>query len=457
MKISKNKLLIVTLLLLIFFTSRAQDVEISGSCITNTNALVLGGDTSNTTYNGNPVYYNRTLPVNYQGNAITTNLYLYYALASELGTPENRWVVAYGGQPYYYYITNATTAPLGQYLPFDTNATVTDCGGSVTISLPCTSFTTPLFDSVASICSGASLNDLPTISNNSYTGTWSPGIDNTATTTYTFAPGVNQCAVSTTMTVVVNPSVTPEFTQVAPICTGDNFVLPTTSNNGVTGTWSPAINNTATTTYSFTASAGQCATAITMTVEVNSSNSQVVTGDSTSITANAAVLHGSILGTPCAPITETGIEYSGISGFVNGFGIKVPATNLAAGNFSSQLTGLVQNTVYYYKAYAKSGSTITYGEQKLFITSAIPSGLTVYSTPIVRGTNVHYTLSGIKPGHYAVRIFNSVGQLVYQKDMILQLNFIDDNFILPAKLPIGLYTLQVFNPTFKIQKSMMVQ
>jgi hypothetical protein len=194
-----------------------------------------------------------------------------------------------------------------------------------------------------------------------------------------------------------------------------------------------------------------------MTVDVNSSNSQVITGDSTSITTNSAVLHGSIVGTPCAPITETGIEYSGISGFINGFGIKVPANNLSNGNFSSQLIGLVQNTVYYYKAYAKSGGTITYGEQKLFITSAIPSGLVVYGTPIVRGTNVHYTLSGIKPGHYAIRIFNSVGQLVYQKDMILQVNFIDDNFILPAKLPIGLYTLQVFNPTFKIQKPMMVQ
>ncbi len=315
---------------------------------------------------------------------------------------------------------------------------------------------TPSFTQVAPVCSGVTFT-LPTTSTNGVTGSWTPAINNTTTTTYTFAPGVNQCAVSTTMTVVVNPSVTPEFTQVAPICTGENFVLPNTSNNGVTGTWLPAVNNTATTTYTFTASSGQCALTATMTVEVNSSNSQVVTGDSTSITANAAELHGSIAGTPCAPITETGIEYSGISGFVNGFGIKVPSNNFSAGNFSSQVTGLVQNTVYYYKAYAKSGATISYGEQKLFITSAIPSGLTVYSTPIVRGTNVHYTLSGIKPGHYAVRIFNSVGQLVYQKDMILQLNFIDDNFILPAKLPIGLYTLQVFNPTFKIQKSMMVQ
>ena len=126
-------------------------------------------------------------------------------------------------------------------------------------------------------------------------------------------------------------------------------------------------------------------------------------------------------------------------------------------NFSSQLTGLVQNTAYYYKAYAKNTGGTAYGEQKLFITSAIATGLTIYSQPIVRGTNVHYTVSGMKPGHYSTKIFNSVGQLVYQKEMILQVNFIDDNFILPAKLPIGLYTLQIFSPSFKIQKSMMVQ
>jgi len=270
MKIFKNKLLIVTLLLLNFFTSRAQDVEISGSCITNTNTLVLGGDASNTTYNGNPVYYNGTLPVDYQGNAITTNLYLYYALASELGTPENRWVVAYGGQPYYYYISNATSAPLGQYLPFDTNATVTDCGGSVTISLLCTSFTTPLFDSIASICSGASLNDLPTMSNNSYSGTWSPAIDNTATTTYTFTPDNEQCATTASLTITVNQPVTPTFTAVAPICNGDLLTdLPTTSDDSYLGTWLPALDNTETTTYTFTPDSGQCATEASLTITVN--------------------------------------------------------------------------------------------------------------------------------------------------------------------------------------------
>jgi hypothetical protein len=71
------------------------------------------------------------------------------------------------------------------------------------------------------------------------------------------------------MTVTVNAQTTPTFTQVAAICSGSTFTLPTTSNNGITGTWSPAINNTATTTYTFTPGVGQCATTATMTVTVN--------------------------------------------------------------------------------------------------------------------------------------------------------------------------------------------
>ncbi len=45
--------------------------------------------------------------------------------------------------------------------------------------------------------------------------------------------------------------------------------MPTTSNNGITGTWSPALNNSATTTYTFTPDTGQCANNITMQIVVN--------------------------------------------------------------------------------------------------------------------------------------------------------------------------------------------
>jgi gliding motility-associated-like protein len=129
--------------------------------------------------------------------------------------------------------------------------------------------TVPTFTQVAPICPGDVLADLPTTSNNGVTGTWSPAMNNTATTTYTFTPTAGLCATTATMTIGVG-STTPTFTQVPPICPGASLTdLPTTSNNGVEGTWAPAMNNTATTTYTFTPNAGICVGAVSMTIVVN--------------------------------------------------------------------------------------------------------------------------------------------------------------------------------------------
>ena len=91
-------------------------------------------------------------------------------------------------------------------------------------------------------------------------------------TTYYASQTVSGCESTTRLavTVTVNPNIAPTFTQVTPICAGATLAaLPTTSNNGYTGTWSPAMNNTATTTYTFTPTAGLCATTATMTITVN--------------------------------------------------------------------------------------------------------------------------------------------------------------------------------------------
>jgi gliding motility-associated-like protein len=129
---------------------------------------------------------------------------------------------------------------------------------------------TPTFTAVTPICNGDSLSALPTTSNNGYTGSWSPALNNTATTTYTFSPTSGQCATTASLTITVNQSVTPTFTTIAPICSGDSLsALPIISNNGYTGSWSPAFNNSATTTYTFTSSAGQCVTTASLTITVN--------------------------------------------------------------------------------------------------------------------------------------------------------------------------------------------
>ncbi|GGA80481.1 hypothetical protein GCM10008015_21490 [Flavobacterium palustre] len=67
---------------------------------------------------------------------------------------------------------------------------------------------------------------------------------------------------------------TPTFTQIAPICQGDSPpTLPATSNNSISGTWSPAVINTntpGTVTYTFTPNsiAFPCANPQTMNVTV---------------------------------------------------------------------------------------------------------------------------------------------------------------------------------------------
>jgi serine protease inhibitor len=144
------------------------------------------------------------------------------------------------------------------------------CATTATMTITVNPIITPAFTQVAAICSGADLSPLPTSSTNGINGTWSPAMNNTATTTYTFTPIARQCATTATMTITVNPNIAPTFTQVTPICAGATLAaLPTTSNNGYTGTWSPAMNNTATTTYTFTPTAGLCATTATMTITVN--------------------------------------------------------------------------------------------------------------------------------------------------------------------------------------------
>ena len=144
------------------------------------------------------------------------------------------------------------------------------CATTATLTITVNPVVTPTFNAVAAICAGSTLNALPTTSNNGITGTWSPALDNTKTTVYTFTPAAGQCATTATLTITVNPVVTPTFNAVAAICAGSPLsALPTTSNNGITGTWSPALDNTKTMVYTFTPAAGQCATTATLTITVN--------------------------------------------------------------------------------------------------------------------------------------------------------------------------------------------
>ncbi|MEN9913685.1 MAG: hypothetical protein RL528_418, partial [Bacteroidota bacterium] len=88
----------------------------------------------------------------------------------------------------------------------------------------------------------------------------------------------NNCSASSfPSNVTVQTNATPFFSQVSPICSGESLnVLPVSSLNTINGTWFPALDNTQTTTYTFTPDAGQCATNATLTVNVNANPTAVI-------------------------------------------------------------------------------------------------------------------------------------------------------------------------------------
>lgn len=174
----------------------------------------------------------------------------------------------------------------------------------------------------------------------------------------------------------------------------------------------------------------------------------VTTGDATNITMHSAALSGSVTSAGCGVITSFGIEYGTIAGLANGTGFKVKADTISGGNFTVQANNLVQNAKYYYRAYAITGTVISYGAEKSFTTKAIPAkgaGLVIYNNPIAPGGKLHFSIDSILPANYIITIVNSGGSVVYSKPLSTQLIFIDNSINLPAQLPRGMYILNLRN------------
>jgi gliding motility-associated-like protein len=174
---------------------------------------------------------------------------------------------------------------------------ITQCATATTLSVTVTPQTIPTFSfgTTLSICSGGIVPALPTSSSNSITGTWSPAVvDNANNGTYTFTPNTGQCANTNTFTVTITPQITPTFSfgNNLTICTGTAVAsLPATSDNGILGTWNPAvIDNTTSGAYNFTPNANQCATGFSYSVNVTPQITPTFSfGNNLTICAGAAV------------------------------------------------------------------------------------------------------------------------------------------------------------------------
>ncbi len=169
----------------------------------------------------------------------------------------------------------STSTEGSQVYTFTPNAG--QCGTQVSMTIEVIAPILPTFGQLGPYCLNAIPGVLPVSSTNTIpiTGIWSPSVVNTSaigSKIYTFTPSAGQCAISTTMTIVVSNSITPTFNQLGPFCINSTpSNLTTISVNGIAGIWSPSTINTSATgsfVHTFTPNGGQCGTSTTMTIMV---------------------------------------------------------------------------------------------------------------------------------------------------------------------------------------------
>ena len=212
-------------------------------------------------------------------------------------------------------------------------------------------------------------------------------------------------------------------------------------------------------TGNITVTVGSTSTNIAVSGSGINTGATMFTGAASSITAYTAALAGKISAIGCSAVSPYGIEYSSTNNFPNGTGTRMVAGSNVAGDYSIALAGLSPNTSYYYKAYGVNSAGSAYGIQQSFTTLGIPNVLTIYNSPIAHTGQLHYSISGIVSGNYAVHIFNIAGQQVYSKQVTVTAGFIDEQLNIPVYLASGVYTLQLTSAEqhFKQKKSFLVR
>jgi len=144
---------------------------------------------------------------------------------------------------------------------------VSGCNATATNSVTVNPVIDPTFTQLGAYCQNETPGTLATTSTNGISGTWNPSSVSTATvgnTTYTFTPTAGICANPATMSVTINPLLTPTFGTFGPYCQNENVpVLPSNSTNNpsIAGTWSPSVISTTTvgtTDYTFTPTNPTC-------------------------------------------------------------------------------------------------------------------------------------------------------------------------------------------------------
>lgn len=259
-------------------------------------------------------------------------------------------------------------APLGTTTYTVTGTDVNGCLATDQVDITVVVGTPPPLDAGAdqTICLGENVTLTAT---GATTYTWANGgangqtVSPSATTTYVVTGSDGACNVDDAVTITVIDPVTPLFDPIPDVCLGATApILPTTSTNGISGTWSSAVSTATAGTfnYTFTPNGPTCnpSTQLSVTVTpatvVNAGADQTVCeGDQVTLTATGASgyiwNHPITNGVPFTPPSGATIEFivtgSGGSTCSNSDTVYVTVVNTPVVDAGSDQTICVGQTV----------------------------------------------------------------------------------------------------------------
>ena len=197
---------------------------------------------------------------------------------------------------------------------------------------------------------------------------------------------INGCNITDGIIITLtDPTYNPTFNQIGPFCVGDVISLPSTSIEGFTGSWSPAVDNTQTTNYTFTPDAGQCANVFTpYTVIVNPAPSV------TNITSNTPICFGED-----ATFTVTGTANASLDYTINAVGgtTVLDAAGIAIITVSSPPVG---NVTLNLSNIDNGACNTALTNSSTVVVRALPTvtSLTAVNSSICLGSDAEFTIQG---------------------------------------------------------------
>src|SRR5690554_330749 len=323
-------------------------------------------------------------------------------------------------------IPNVTTDNAGVY----TVAVFNKFGCSADTSFTVVVNDAPIFTASATqyeICEGGSTT-ISVTGEAGLTYSWDNGLGTgvshvvspTSSTDYIVTAANTECQKSDTISIIVVPNLVPTFNLPETICEGEVLpILPTTSIEGVEGTWNPTTVSNATSLYTFTPNATQCPIdAVDYTIEVKELPVPVITGPSTYCQGTTVSLsttqtyaeYAWTTGSTAATITNTTAAFSPITVTVTDeFGCvgtstpfeltesTVTTTNqvitICVGD-SALIHGTYQHVAGPYTADFVSAEGCDSISNVILTVNPLPEVTITYDESVCEGSNVLFTATG---------------------------------------------------------------